>query len=521
MGFWDSVKKYFAFETVPERVRVDFTRFEDGRLRELWKEEKDLTDEARVLLIAEMRKRGLEGPDVAPPKTKDAAPPPMVVIEAPHEGTKGNIVKVDGRAGVLLATTAGRWLLVHMPSWDPAPVSLDEPVPLDGIVVCNGDARGWLHTQVLAQAANVPAERIWSLASGPVDRVPGASSGAATLFPRDVLFGNLRLRRHRRTSSTFHASWRGSPAKAAVGAMLPELLAQGNQGLNIFAGTLPARSTAWELMLVAALGAAGLELAYPTGKSKGPTVVLAGGCVGGPLRWFTRNPTGLGFHISGGDTPVGPDAVNALGCLLADRWDLAEAALPAAASDVEDLVEHLIVEGRTEDALRLAKLRTDVPVVTATALAARGSLPEALAALERAEGKNPQAMALRAHLLLAQRSLGEARAAAHLAVMLDPYEPLAVDAFVRTFMEAGLAEDARELLGTTPLRGPRLNALYALLDKATPAAPGAAGPYREPAARMLFPTLADRALATRPSTKEHGERLRARARALDPTLFSE
>jgi hypothetical protein len=481
MGFWQ-----WLFPAAPPPP--DVATHDDATLRRLWQERADLTDEAKAAVRAECLRRGLKLKGLSPRTTPKAAR--TVVIAPPTEGVTGGIVKVDGPV-VALQTTPGRWALILLPAWDP-----DAAIPdlaLDAIFVCNHEPRGWLATSALARARDVPASRIWAMAPGPIDRRPGDASGEAPLFPGDLDLGHLRLRRHAQAPQTFYATWRGSPAKLAAGPALPEAALE---GVNVVAGSLPLPSLGWKVQLEAA-HAFNLMAVVDHQPTTALKVLIAGAAVGYPLGWHTRLDPGIGVILTGGEPPILPDAVDALGALTVGRWDLVAVDLPAHV--VHDLVEHLLIEDRLADAARLCEHVRAEPLVTAvrgTVHALAGELDRAVAAYEASHAFAPLA-----EVLIARGEYTRALELAVASAVDDPHDALALDAMIRALWHLGKLDEAHRLLDETPVRTRRLDALYALLE----------GPPGPPT--LVFPTLADRAY--RLAVRAGSDRLHARAAALD------
>ncbi|MDQ3365034.1 MAG: hypothetical protein M3680_06370, partial [Myxococcota bacterium] len=314
-------------------------------------------------------------------------------------------------------------------------------------------------------------------------------------FPDDLVLGALRLRRHQRAPEILHATWRGSPAKAAIGPALPEAALT---GVNLAAGTLPLPSLGWRAQLVAASASGVMRLVeHQQASPASLQVLVVGAAVGYPLGWHMPGSPGIGVHLTDGEPPVIPDAVEALGCVLTGRWEVMPRDL--APHVIAELVEHLAIEDRLADAARLCDGATDDPLVRAvrgTVHALAGDLDRAIASYESANAFAPLA-----EVLISRGEVERALAIAVAAAVDMPEDALALDATVRALWHLGKLDEARAILDETPVRTRRLEALYALLE-CTP------GP-----AKLVFPTLADR--AHRRADRSGSQVLRARAHELE------
>ncbi len=484
MGLWSWI---FG---APAKVHVDFTRLDDAKLQELWSQRVDLTDEARELVRAECIERGFKLKGL-----KRKAKPDRIVVAAPEIEVvplvnTDNILSVDGPA-VALRTTAGRWALVLLPAWDPDAVIPD--LKLDAIIVCNQELRGWLATSALAAKAGVPAERIWAITDGPIDRAPEQSGNTAMRFPDQLVLGALTLRRHRSASDVLYAAWKGSKATVAIGPAFPEAALE---GVKIVACTLPLPSVGWKMHLLAATSFAAMDLVNGT-RSGGLQILIAGAAVGYPLSWHLPGGVTLGITECNGECPVIPDAVEALGCLLRGCRERVPTTIPSHVS--ADLVDHLLIEERLDDAAWLCDHVTSDPHVLAsrgTVHALAGEIDQAIDCYERSNAFAPLAQVL--------ISRGEHDRALKLAVtsLADmQHDALALDATVRALWHLGKLEEANAILAETPIRTRRLDALYELIGN-TPGTPV-----------LVFPTLADRAY--RRAARTGNAALRVRSRRLE------
>lgn len=510
MGLWDRIRGWLG--DGPERV-PDVASFADARLRQLWKDRDELTDVAREAVRAECVRRGLRLRGLAPvdaaaaraPQTDDGASQPVA---------SGNVIDVRVGLGVLLQTTPGRFALIVLPRWSPAAIEPPKDLPLDAIIVCNHEPRGWLDASRLAAATGVRAENVYATAKGPIDRAPGASSGEAKVLPSELALGNLALRRMDGLRNVLRATWRGAAATAAIGPTLPAALVEAQPASHVYVGSLPEPDAkpAWSALLAAAHASSMMAATGLGPRASGPTFLLVGDAVGAALRRHTHLRPGFGITVVGGECPVAPDAVSLLGDVLEGRWAQIGA---ASSAQVEDVMEHLVVEARIDDARRLIDrvLEADATDATtrrldATMRALAGEHDEALAILVRAESDS-FSFVVAAAVHAARRDWTEAEASARRALASAPSDPDVLAALVRCLWLAGRTDDARQVIDDAPafsLTGTQASDLYAIIAREPPS---------ERSSQVALPHLAARALAVARRSQDRELAMMAHRRAIE------
>lgn len=480
MGLWSRFVEWLKDDGPPRVPMVG--AFADDRLKEMWRERQQLTEVAREAVRAECLRRGLKlrglTPEAEQPKKKPEDPS--------RPRATGNVLELPPGLGVvLLQTTPGRYALVILPRWNPATVELPKDKPLDAIIVCNHEQRGWL------DASRWSAERIFATAEGAIDRSPGAQSGSATLLPEELELGSLTLTRVKGANNVLHARWHGAPATAVIGPTLPASLVQLQPAPKLFVGSLPAPEGAlgWSALLTAAHASAMMGAIGERGFGGAASVLLSGDAVGAPLRAHTHLMSGFGIQLVGVECPVVLDSIELLGHVLTGRFDFAaEAAL------VEDVMEHLLIEGRADDARKLvdaALARTpDDPIANrlhAMLLANAGELDASLSALNRTK-VDAYGSLVSSAIHLARHDFPAAEAAVRQAVAVAPADFDVVASLVRCLWMSGRVEEARKVLDEAPafsLTGTQASELYMVVEQPQPS---------EPLRRAVFPHVTARAL---------------------------
>jgi tetratricopeptide (TPR) repeat protein len=506
VSVWDRVRDWLGGG--PE-VAPEVASFSDARLSKLWKDRAELTDLAREAVRAECVRRGLRLKGLAPNASQSANDAQLPV-------PTGSVVDVRPGLGVLLQTTPARFALVLLPRWSPAPTAVTAELPVDALIVCNHEPRGFLDASRCASVLGVARENVYATAAGAIDRAPEARGGEAKPLPAKLTLGNLTVSRMPTLSNVLRATWRAAEATAAIGPMLPASLVEAQPASRAYVGSLPAPagSPAWSA-LIAGAHASSITAAAGIGPPmKMPSMILVGDAVGVPLARHTHLAPGFGISVIGTECPVAPDAVALLGDVLTGRWS--ELTLPASA-ELEEVVEHLVVEARLTDARRLIALglaaRPADPRVLrldATVHALAGENAEALAALDRAEADS-FSLVVRSAVHAALRDFAAAETAARRALAIEPRDPHAMAALVRCLWLAGRGDDARAVIDEAPpfsLTGTRANDLYESI---------ASEPTGD-ASIAVIPHVAARALAVarRAQTKEQAETAYRRALELDP-----
>ena len=518
MSFWDRVRAWLSGG--PERV-PDVASFGDAKLSALWKERDELTDTAREAVRAECLRRGLklrglvQKSDSEAPRAAPADHQAPMLDPVPREpGPPRPLMHLQRGAEVLLSTTPGRWALVLLPRWSPLPIEPLPGFPLDAVIVCNHERRGWL--DATTRAAGLP---LYATAEGPIDRTPAApATGEATLLPGELRLGTLTLRRMPgRLSDVLRASWSDAEPTVTLGPTLPEALVGAKPESRVYLGSLPmaGHPPAWSALLAAAHASAMMSSLSGGGAATGPVVLLAADAVGTTLRHHTHLLPGFGITVVGTQCPIGLDAIVPLGAVHAGRWDDAVRGVPAVA--LEDLAEHLVVESRLDDARRLvdaALAARSQPLfhrLDALLLALSGRLDAAVAAIARAED-DAFTPVVAAALHAARGELDEAEQAARLGLSRLPRDPDAIEALVRVLWLAGRTDDARRVIDDAPplsLTGTRASDMYAVIE---------APPPEASVRRLSLPHLAARAIAAarRAEDREHAIVAGQRAVQLDP-----
>ena len=501
MGLWGKFVEWLKDDGPPRVPMVG--AFTDDRLAELWRERQQLTDVAREAVRAECVRRGLKLRGLLP----EAEQPKKKPEDPSRPRATGNVLELPPGLGVvLLQTIPGRFALIILPRWSPAPVELPTDKPLDAIIVCNHEKRGWLDT------ARWSAEKIFATAEGAIDRSPGVQSGSATLLPAELELGSLTLTR---VIGALHALWHGADATAVIGPTLPASLVQLRPAPKIYVGSLPEADgpLGWSALLTAAHASAMMGAIGQRGFGGASSVLISGDAVGTPLLAHTHLMSGFGIQVVGAECPVAPESIELLGHVLTGRFDFA--ASPAL---VEDVFEHLLIEGRTDDARRLvdaALARTpDDPLVSrlhAQLLASSGDLDGALAALNRAKPDAYGPLVISA-IHLAREDWTAAEGAVRQAVAVAPADVDVISSLVRCLWMSGRGDEARKVLDEAPafsLSGTQASDLYLVVDQPRPT---------ESLRRAVFPHVSARAMRLARATRGPDEVKRAleRVLALDP-----
>ena len=506
MSFWSSLLELFSD---PPRGPPNVASFPDSRLEKLWSERNQLTDETREAVRAEALKRGLRLRGLKPVEPGSL---PVKVMAS------GNVIDVRPGVGVLLQSTPGRFVLVVLPRWNPAPLELPSDLPLDALIICNHEPRGWLDGTRWAQTAKLAPENVYATAEGAIDRSPGAQGGEARRFPSQLVLGSLTLRRMGALPNVLRATWHGAAATAAIGPTLPHALAQAQPASGVYVGSLPEpdAQSLWSMLLTAAHGSAMLAAAR-MGGGQGPLVIIVGDAVGAPLRWHTQLRPGFGITMTGVECPIPPSAVGLLGDVSSGRWEQV-AATSATVNEVEEVFEHLLAEARVDEAWKLIagvlpgrETNATVQRLRATILALDGQYEEALATLALAQG-DTFAPVIASAVHVARRDWVAAEREARRAVELLPNDSEALGALARCLWLSGRVEEARQVLDEAPafsLTGTQAADLYAVIEREVPG-DGPRGP--------ALPHLAARVLdsARRAQDPVRAERCYRRAIELDP-----
>lgn len=506
MSIWSSLRDFFSD---PPRGPPDVASFPDSRLEKLWLERSQLTEETREVVRAESLKRGLRLRGLQAVETVSAPPKVMAL---------GNVIDVRPGVGVLLQTTPGRFALMVFPRWNPAPLELPHDLPLDALIICNHEPRGWLDGSRWAAAAKLEKENVYATVEGAIDRSPGSQGGQARHFPSQLVLGSLTLSRMKALANVLRATWHGAVATAAIGPTLPHAVVQAQPASGVYVGSLPepGPESLWSLLLTAAHGSA-LLASTGGGSGRGPMVLLVGDAVGAPLRWHTQLMPGFGITMTGVECPIAPSSVGLLGDVLTGRWDQLGSTV-ATNFELEEVFDHLIAEARMDEAWRLIaavlpgrETNATVQRLRATILALDGQLDEALSSIAQAQGDTfTPVIASAVHV--ARRDWVAAEREARRAVEVLPRDAEALGALARCLWLSGRADEARKVLDEAPafsLTGTQAADLYAVVERAVPGdAP------RVPA----MPHLAARALTTarRAQKPELAERSYRRALELDP-----
>jgi tetratricopeptide (TPR) repeat protein len=507
VSFWSSLRDFFRD---PPRGPPDVASFPDSKLEKLWNERHQLTDVAREAVRAEVLKRGLQLRGLKP--VEPAGSRTVKVLAS------GGVVDVRPGVGVLLQTTPGRFALMVLPRWNPAPLELPGDLPLDALIICNHEPHGWLDGSSWVAAAKLDPENVYATAAGAIDRSPGAQGGEATLFPFELELGSLTLRRLAALPNVLRATWHGAAATAAIGPMLPHSLVEAQPGSSAYVGSLPEPDgqRLWAMLLSAA-HASSMMAASGLGGGQGPLVLIAGDAVGAPLRWHTHLHAGFGITMTGVECPVLPSAVELLGDVSSGRWE-SIASTTATDLALEEVFEHLLTEAQLDQAWKLIaavlpgrETNGTVQRLRGTLLALDGQHDEALAALALAQG-DPFSAVIASAVYASRRDWLAAEREARRAVELLPREPHALGALSRCLWLSGRVEEARQVVDDAPafsLTGTQAADLYAVIERDFPGeAPHA----------PAMPHLAARALDTARRARDpaQGQRYLRRALELDP-----
>jgi len=441
MSVWTRVKSLFA-SSDGEPEAPHYERFPDAQLLELWQAREDLTNVAREALQSELARRGLGSKK----KKAQRRERETIVLPPPGEKLEGDIVDVKPGLGICLRSSPGRWVLVHLPLWNPAPPLLPSTCGLDAIVVCNDEARGWLSTTALQEAAGLGDDRVFAMSDGPIDRGIEGGGGSALRLPRTTTIGWLRLALTA-SGHAVHAQWRNSNVELLVGALLEP---QDVDRAFYYVGSIPPpdRSLTWTGVLTAAHATALMAVA---GMAPGPRidVLLLGDAVGAHPDDHGHSQLGIGVNVAGRACPVTIDTVAALGATLAGRWDLVADRLGSDAA-AHELAEHFMVEGELDSARRVLDIGNVRPGIDlsndeAQLAALHGDLDKAIALYRQRLSTNRRDADARAGLAMLLSSRGDRdEAIEHArAVLAEDHDWISCATACRALWLAGHGDEAR------------------------------------------------------------------------------